>query len=390
MKSDDLLSPLRQYQTRLLQIIRDCPGEDLSSQFHADLSPLGWHLGHCVFTESFWLREEVMGVEVIRDEEKALYIPELSVKSKRGTSIPDKETMIVWAEQTQKQNNIYLQELMENGSESELMRDNYLLFFLCQHYAQHIETAHYVLTQQKLQHVQEFEVMQPLHAEQNETAYLCIETSHIEIGANNILRHYDNECPAFETTLTAFEIAPRPVTNAEYLAFIQDGGYDNTSHWSDEGQAWLENQFLLHPQHWRLDLKGEFYGTNAHGPFELRADDCVSGVSFFEAEAYAHWAGASLPHETQWELAVKSGVIEHDCEVWEWCSNSFMPYEGFKAFPYEGYSIPWFDGQHQSLRGGSPYTLPIIRRPEFRNFYQKDKRHFPAGLRLVRNQKNKE
>jgi iron(II)-dependent oxidoreductase len=69
--------------------------------------------------------------------------------------------------------------------------------------------------------------------------------------------------------------------------------------------------------------------------------------------------------------------------AWEWCRNRFHPYPGFRAFPYDGYSLPWFDGYHYTLRGGSPYTLPWIRRASFRNFYAADKRHVFAGCRLA-------
>ena len=83
------------------------------------------------------------------------------------------------------------------------------------------------------------------------------------------------------------------------------------------------------------------------------------------------------------EVACRLQRLEQTGRAWEWCDNSFYPYDGFRPFPYEEYSAPWFNGNHYSLRGGSLHTRPAIRRPSFRNFYQPDKRHIFAGLRLV-------
>jgi len=99
-----------------------------------------------------------------------------------------------------------------------------------------------------------------------------------------------------------------------------------------------------------------------------------------------------LPSEQEWEYAATFGAIARESaqkegnplneKVWEWCANLFYPYPGFKAFPYDGYSAPWF-GTHYVLRGGSRYTAACIQRPTFRNFYTADKRHIFAGLRLA-------
>ena len=107
------------------------------------------------------------------------------------------------------------------------------------------------------------------------------------------------------------------------------------------------------------------------------------GISFHEAQAFSHWARARLPHEHEWEAAVKSEQLHNTGQVWEWCANTFHPYQGFSAFPYDEYSKPWFDDNHYVLRGASRHTRPEIRRASFRNFFNPDKRHIFAGLRLV-------
>ncbi len=385
MTAEDPFLELRQVQALLLDIVRNHAVEDHDRQYHPELSPLGWHLGHCVNTETYWIQEALLGKATIPEAEKALYIPELTVKAERSAALPAHQELCEWALDMQSKNLDSLHEAMTANIESPLMTDNYLLFFLGQHYAQHIETAHYVLAQRQLQSTsaaEDFSVLQAVPLLEN---YVDIAGAEHRLGELNPLRHYDNECSDFLVKLDAFAIGERPMSNAEFLGFMEDGGYENTDYWSEEGRAWLDAEEITHPQHWRVNEEGKWYGNGVSGACALAPNDAVSGISYFEAEALASWAQASLPHEYQWEAAKRAGVIKAYGEVWEWCENSFHPYSGFKAFPYDGYSLPWFDDSHFVLRGHSVYSLPNIRRDSFRNFYQADKRHFPAGLRLARN-----
>lgn len=377
------LSELRQHQQLLLQLLSAVPGEDINRQFHQELSPLGWHLGHCVYTESYWIREVVLGQPALDEELSQLYIPELSEKNLRGTALPETDQLYDWARQCQAENLELLDGAMRQGSDNKLMQDNYLPFFLCQHYAQHIETASYVIAQCRLQKHAGIEVQNPLEASSLACSFSELSGGYFQIGRADPLRHYDNECGEFEIELDDFAIAERPVSNAEFLGFIENGGYEREELWQDNSWAWRCEQDISLPQHWRRDQDGQVYGNDAEGPYELRASAPVAGISLLEAQAFASWADASLPHEYQWEVAKKAGQINDTGEVWEWCNNPLHPYPGFAAFPYDGYSLPWFDDRHFSLRGHSSYTLPVVQRDSFRNFYQVDKRHFPAGLRLL-------
>ena len=383
MMADDPLSQLRRYQILLLEMPGNIPANDCSKQFHPDLSPLDWHLGHCVFTETFWLREVVMDLEKISDTHKQLYIPELSKKVARSSALPSHAELCEWAAHTQQTNIDYLGELIETGGAADLMQDNYLLFFLTQHYAQHIETCNYILAQRNLQADTDFKVGSPLNAASPGHEYRELERGSYSIGAADRRRHYDNECPGFSVELDTFQIATTAVSNAEFLGFMQDGGYQTASYWGDKAWQWRTQNAINCPQHWRLDEAGNYYGTDANGAYTLLNDAPVSGLSHFEANALASWAKARLPHEYEWEAAKKKGVLLKCGQVWEWCQNSLHPYAGFEVFPYAGYSLPWFDQGHFSLRGHSQYTLPVIQRDTFRNFYEADKRHFPAGLRLA-------
>jgi iron(II)-dependent oxidoreductase len=172
------------------------------------------------------------------------------------------------------------------------------------------------------------------------------------------------------------------VSNAEYLAFMQDGGYRRKQLWSNAGWEWCRHHDVRHPDHWRQNEEGHWCGIGVRGTYQLADTEPVCGISHYEASAFARWAGGSLPHEYEWETACRLGVLQQTGRVWEWCENTFHPYQGFTAFPYPEYSQPWFDGRHYSLRGGSLHTRASVKRPSFRNFFEADKRHIFAGLRL--------
>ena len=205
---------------------------------------------------------------------------------------------------------------------------------------------------------------------------------HYKVGGKSPTA-YDNELPAQQVTLGPYRIAARPVTNSHYLAFMQAGGYQQQTLWSEAGWQWQSQTQCTCPQHWRRDADQQWYGVGVRGGYDLDGNDVLYGLSYYEASAYANWAGGRLPHEHQWEVACRLQHLEQTGRAWEWCQNPLFPYEGFKAFPYEDYSSPSFDGQHFALRGGSLHTRPAIKRPSFRNFHAADKRHVFAGLRLV-------
>ena len=140
---------------------------------------------------------------------------------------------------------------------------------------------------------------------------------------------------------------------------------------------------MTSPEYWRSDSLGHWHGVGIQGPFKLLEKEPVFGLSHYEATAFTHWADARLPYEHEWEAAESVNLLNATGKVWEWCHNTFYPYEGFEAYPYDAYSIPYFDGVHYTLKGGSFHTQPVIKRISFRNYYQADKRFLFAGMRLV-------
>lgn len=383
MNADELLTQLHTHQNLLLQTARQCQDPDYKTQYHPDLSPIGWHLGHCVYTEIYWIREILMGDDEESAALKAFYTPELSPKPRRGNGLLAHDVLCTWAERTQQQDRTLLSSLMQDNVAHVLMQNNYLMHFLVQHYAQHYETIKLILAQQQLHNRQQFTVASSLQAQTPTHATCSVNSGEYSIGTQQGISPYDNEQPAFSTTLAAFHITTEPVSNAEFLAFMQAGAYQAKEFWSDAGWDWCTRQSARHPDHWRSNQQGLWYGHEANGPYQLASTAPVYGINYYEACAYASWAGARLPHEYEWEIAHAKGILKSSGQVWEWCANNFHPYAGFRAFPYDGYSMPYFDDKHFSLRGGSCYTQATIKRLTFRNYYQADKRHIHAGIRLV-------
>jgi ergothioneine biosynthesis protein EgtB len=218
---------------------------------------------------------------------------------------------------------------------------------------------------------------------------------------------FDNEGPRHRVFVEAFELASRPVTNAEYLAFVRDDGYSRPEFWLADGFAAVAARGWRAPLYWEEREAGPWTFTLA-GMAPLRGDEPVCHVSHYEADAYARWAGARLPTEAEWEVAAEGaardgGFVEagrfhpapspaareHPAalfgDVWEWTSSAYTPYPGFRALAG---SLGEYNGKFMSnqlvLRGGSCATPRRHIRPSYRNFFPADARWQWSGIRLAR------
>jgi iron(II)-dependent oxidoreductase len=381
--SAELLAGLRMAQELLTALVEDLDEATWRWQYHPDLDAAGWYLGHCVWTECHWLQEVATGDDRFTAPVAGLYAPADTTKPQRGDQLPPRDALLQWAGSMQSLNQETLEDSTSAIHRHPLMADNYLLHFLIQYYSRHFEILIMVLTQRALQQDNgDFTVSQPLAAARDTAATQVISPGHYRVGGQRPTA-CDNELPPQQATLGPYRIVSRPVSNSNYLAFMEDGGYDNPSLWSEDGAAWRDRHGTHAPEHWRRDVNGHWYGIGNRGAYELTGSDVLQGISWHEAQAYARWAGGRLPHEHQWEVACRLRCLEQSGRAWEWCDNSFYPYHGFQAFPAEAFSTPGFDGKHYTLRGGSLHTRPSIRRASYRNFHRPEKRHIFAGLRLV-------
>jgi ergothioneine biosynthesis protein EgtB len=194
---------------------------------------------------------------------------------------------------------------------------------------------------------------------------------------------FDNELPRHQVLLKPFRIASRPVSNGEYRAFIADGGYRRPEFWLSDGWARVQEEGWEAPLYWLKDDDGSAGDTvfTLSGVQALEPHAPVEHVSFYEAAAYAAWAGARLPTEFEWEVAAP--WFDHG-EVWEWTRSSYDPYPGFK--PLDGtvaeYNGKFMVGQ-MVLRGGSNATPPGHARASYRNFFPPSARWQFSGIRLA-------
>lgn len=233
---------------------------------------------------------------------------------------------------------------------------------------------------------------------------------------------FDNEKWAHRVMVAPFKIARAPVTNNEYAAFVDAGGYRERAYWSDTGWAWRQQAGLEAPIYWRRDTdRWQVRRFDRWQPLPPHAP--VMHVSWHEAQAYCRFAGRRLPTEAEWELAAAGSANAEpkrrypwgelspshllanlgnrgDCldvaalpegdsafgcrqmlgNVWEWTASDFLPYPGFSADPYKEYSAPWF-GARKVLRGGSWATPARLMRNTWRNFYPPERNDIFAGFR---------
>jgi iron(II)-dependent oxidoreductase len=209
---------------------------------------------------------------------------------------------------------------------------------------------------------------EPLAALDGEDGWIEVPAGSFEMGAGEDGFAYDNERPRHEVELGSFLIASRPVTNATWMHFSEGGGYERREWWSDEGWAWKEEYDIGH------------HPTVAAGGLEAP----VCHVSWFEADAFARAQGARLPAEQEWERAATSEQRPIAIgAVWEWTASSFLPYPGFRAYPYREYSEVFFGERYKVLRGGSWAASPRVATPTFRNWDLPERRQIFAGLRLA-------
>ena len=240
-----------------------------------------------------------------------------------------------------------------------------------------------------------------------ETVFVEVKGGMVEIGYGGNSFSFDNERPMHHVFLNPFRIASRPVTNEEFIRFIEDGGYLKPQFWLSDGWIFLRQTGRDLPLYWSKD--GDDYRTfTLSGERTLDRDEPVSHVTYYEADAFARWSGMRLPREEEWEQFEKmnrdhltgnfmedgsytprmngdgNNVPQIEGSVWEWTSSSYSPYPGYR--PYEGnlgeYNGKFMNNQYV-LRGGSAVTPARHYRNTYRNFYHPESSWEYSGIRLA-------
>ena len=216
----------------------------------------------------------------------------------------------------------------------------------------------------------------------------------VEIGHASEAFCFDNEQPPHTVFLPPYQLASRLVRNGEFLRFMADGGYRTPTLWMSDGWAQAQADGWIAPLYWR-ETDGLWHQIGPGGLAPLDPDAPVRHISWYEADAYARWAGARLPTETEWEAArtradpatASHGTIlqEMTGHVWQWTSSAYSPYPGYRPPPG---AIGEYNGKfminQMVLRGGSVATPPGHARPTYRNFFHPDRRWQFSGVRLAR------
>jgi ergothioneine biosynthesis protein EgtB len=387
--------------------------EDCALQSMPDASPVKWHLAHTTwFFETFVLESRVTGFVPFDPQFRVLFnsyyngIGAKHPRAERGLlSRPDLARVRAYRRHVDRQ----MADLLARPLDPALAG---LVELGLQHEQQHQEL---ILTDVK--HLLAANPLKPAY--QPRWPLKAVRPQPLAwtpfAGGLHVFGHdsagfaFDNEGPAHQAFVAPFELASRPVTHGEFAAFIDDGGYRRPELWLSLGWDAVQSRGWEAPLYWsRRD--GGFETFTLHGMADIDPHTPVTHVSYFEADAYARWAGARLPTELEWELAARNAPVDGNFmdngalhplpadparapgspfqlfgDVWEWTSSSYAPYPGFR--PADGaigeYNGKFMCGQ-QVLRGGSCATPAGHVRPTYRNFFPPDARWQFSGLRLAR------
>ncbi len=224
-----------------------------------------------------------------------------------------------------------------------------------------------------------FELVEKGDIESNE--FINIEGGVKEIGFDGEGFHFDNELGRHKVYLEDFQIQQNLITNAEFIEFIEVGGYEDHRLWHSEGLDWVNNNKIVSPLYWNK-IDDEWHQFTLGGLRKINLNNPVCHISFYEANAFAEWKGMRLPTEFEWETACD----KFDWGLrWEWTSSSYEPYPNFKTA--EG-AVGEYNGKfmvnQKVLRGASVATSPNHSRKTYRNFFHPHLRWQFTGLRLVK------
>ncbi|MFY1675865.1 MULTISPECIES: ergothioneine biosynthesis protein EgtB [unclassified Streptomyces] len=412
-------------RTELLTGCVDDP--DLVAQHSPLMSPLVWDLAHIGNQEELWLLRAVAGQEPLRPDIDGLYDAFEHPRAERPKLplLPPDEARRYAAEVRARALDV-LEHTAFDGAR--LTEAGFAFGMIAQHEQQHDETM--LITHQSRRGPAVLAASDPPPAPPFDgPAEVLVPGGEFTMGTSTEPWALDNERPAHRREVAPFFIDTTPVTNGAYAEFIEDGGYTDPRWWAPEGFERICRSSIRAPLHWWRD--GTRWMRRRFGVTErVPSREPVVHVSWYEADAYARWAGRRLPTEAEWEKAARHdpsgdrstrypwgdadpgpehanlgqrhlrpapvgsypagasplGVHQLVGDVWEWTADDFRPYPGFRAFPYREYSEVFFGADHKVLRGGSFAVDPVVCRGTFRNWDYPVRRQIFSGFRTARSE----
>ncbi|HTU03910.1 MAG TPA: ergothioneine biosynthesis protein EgtB [Trebonia sp.] len=417
------LSAARDRTTYLTTVVDDA---DLIRQHSPLMSPLVWDLAHVANQEELWLLREVGGRTPLHPEIDPLYDAFEHPRAQRPT-LP----LLAPGEARGYGHEVRgrVMDLLEKSrfSGTRLTDGGFAFGMIAQHEQQHDET---MLATHQLRTGPAVLTAPPPPSAPADVVTLPREVfvpgGPFTMGTSSEPWALDNERPAHVVDVPPFYLDTTPVTNAAYAEFIAAGGYDDPRWWTTDGWAHRQRAGLEAPLFWRWE--GEWVRVSFGVALPIIPNEPVLHVCWYEADAYARWAGRRLPTEAEWEKAARhdpatgrsrrypwgdldptpevanlgqrhlrpalagsypegaapSGARQLIGDVWEWTSSDFLPYPGFVAWPYKEYSEVFFGPEYKVLRGGAFGVSPVACRGTFRNWDYPVRRQIFAGFRTAR------
>ncbi|MEV4440596.1 ergothioneine biosynthesis protein EgtB [Streptomyces sp. NPDC049577] len=408
--------------------LTECVDErELTTQHSPLMSPLVWDLAHIGNQEELWLLRAVGGQQALRPEIDDLYDAFEHPRAERPSLplLPPAEARAYVTDVRDRALDV-LDAAPDDGGP--LLAGGFAFGMVAQHEQQHDETM--LITHQLRRGPAVLSAPDPPPAAPDTAtlpAEVLVDGGPFTMGTSTEPWALDNERPAHHRFVPAFFIDTLPVSNGAYLRFVEDGGYGDPRWWDPVGWEQVRRHGLAAPLFWRCEggswIRRRFGVTEPVPP-----DEPVLHVSWYEAAAYAAWAGRRLPTEAEWEKAARHdpssgrsrrypwgdadptpdranlgqrhlrpapvgayprgdsplGVRQLIGDVWEWTSSDFLPYPGFRAFPYREYSEVFFGRRYKVLRGGSFGVDPVACRGTFRNWDLPVRRQIFSGFRTAR------
>jgi len=424
MTIDDLIGHVADARARSLDLMGDLSDEQLLGPKLDCVNPGRWEIGHHAWFQSQWVLRAAAGQDRVRDDEDFLYDSmEIDHKTRWDLPLPQRSETFAYVEEVLQRT---LALLRDNPSDEVV----YHALYTTLHEDMHTEALTYTRQTHGWPAPNLGIQIDPedVHGGGPLPGDVEIPGGTLPLGSSpNAAFVFDNEKWAHPVQLAPFRIARAAVTQAEFAAFVDAGGYNEARYWTQEGWQWGQTRAAQHPVHWQRTAHG-WQRQHFDAWFDLEPNRPVIHISWFEADAYCRWAGRRLPTEAEWEAAAATqpdsgGLSQHKrpypwgneppspvvanldwhtmgtvdvgalsagdsawgCRqmignVWEWTSTDFGPYPGFEMDPYKDYSAPWFHTR-KVMRGGCWVTRSRLIRCQYRNFMTPDRRDILAGFR---------